>query len=241
MTRAKQNGIAVAIAFAFAISLLNVRTPQARSDDTPEQQAADQSAKAAKAFEAIMQNPDQAIPRDLLARAKAVAVFPEVLKVAFVGGGGGGKGVVSRHVGDTWAPPVFYRAHGGSVGPQIGASRTDFVLLLMDDQSVDALMKDKFEMGAEVRAAAGPVGRSHEAASDAKLEADILSYSRSKGLFAGVDVKGVVVKPDDEMNKAVYKKTARELLTEQRPDAPSSLNAFPAAIGRYATNVGSSQ
>jgi len=204
-----------AIAAALAITIMSARAPQARSGDaetTTLADAAAQSAKAAKAFESIMAIPDKAIPRDLLARAKAIAVFPEVVKVAFVGGGGGGRGVVSRHRGDTWGDPTFFRAHGGSVGPQIGASKTDFVLLLMDDQSVDALMKDKFELGAEVRAAAGPVGKNHEAASDARLQADILSYSRSRGLFAGVDVKGVVIRPEDDFNMAVYNKTARQLL-----------------------------
>jgi lipid-binding SYLF domain-containing protein len=229
----KQILLVITVALAMVV-VVGTRTPQAREDDSPEQKAADESGKASRAFEAIMANPDQAIPRDLIARAKAIAVFPEVLKVAFVGGGGGGKGVISRHVGDTWAEPVFYRAHGGSVGAQIGASKTDFVLLLMDDASVDALTKDKFEMGAEVRAAAGPVGRQHEAASDARLDADILAYSRSKGLFAGVDVKGVVVKPDNDLNQAVYKKTARELLTEQRNAGPASgLKVFPDTLVRY--------
>jgi SH3 domain-containing YSC84-like protein 1 len=234
------------LSVALAIVVLAARTPQARVDDSPEKQVKDataQSEKASKAFETIMQNPDQAIPQDLLARAKAIAVFPEVVKVAFIGGGGGGKGVVSRHVGAKWGDPVFFRAHGGSVGPQIGASKTDFVLLLMDDQSIEALMKDKFEVGAEVRAAAGPVGRTHEAANDPKLQSDILSYSRSRGLFAGVDVKGVVVRPDDDMNKAVYNHTARELLSDQSSGAAtgSGLKAFPETLGRYASKAGESQ
>jgi len=235
----------VVVAAVIAIVIVSARTPQARSDDadkTPLADAAAQSAKAAKAFEAIMAVPDKAIPRDLLARAKAIAVFPEVLKVAFVGGGGGGRGVVSRHQGDAWGDPVFFRAHGGSVGPQIGASKTDFVLLLMDDQSVDALMKDTFELGAEVRAAAGPVGKNHEAASDARLQADILSYSRSRGLFAGVDVKGVVIRPENELNLAVYHKTARELLgTKQETSAASGMQAFPQAVGRVAGAPGESR
>jgi lipid-binding SYLF domain-containing protein len=234
----------VVVVATFAISIMSARAPQARADDdkTTLADAAAQSAKAAKAFNAIMEVPDKAIPRDLLARAKAIAVFPEVLKVAFLGGGGGGRGVVSRHQGGTWGDPVFFRAHGGSVGPQIGASKTDFVLLLMDDQSVDALMKDKFELGAEVRAAAGPVGKNHEAASDAGLQADILSYSRSRGLFAGVDVKGVVIRPEDELNMAVYNKTARELLGhQQETTAPSGLQAFPQAVGRVAGASGESR
>src|SRR5260221_574993 len=125
------------------------RSPQASADDSREKQmkdAASQSAKAAKAFDGIMQVPDKAIPRELIAQAKAIAVFPQVIKVAFAAGGGGGRGVVSLHIGDTWGEPVFFRAGGGSVGPQMGASSTDFVLLLLANASCKALIKDKFEL-----------------------------------------------------------------------------------------------
>src|SRR5208283_5309 len=137
-------------------------TPQARSDDehaAKVKEAAAQSAKAAKAFDAIMNIPDKAIPRDLLARAKAIAVFPQVIKAAFIVGGEGGRGVVSRRTKTGWSDPVFFRAGGGSVGFQWGASATDFVLLFMNDDAVGGLMKDKFELGAEAGVAGGPVGR----------------------------------------------------------------------------------
>src|SRR6266850_3918817 len=185
----RQNILVVAVALA-AILVIGGRSPKASADDSREKQvkdAASQSAKAAKAFDGIMQVPDKAIPRDLVAQAKAIAVFPAVIKVAFAAGGGGGRGVVSRHIGDTWGEPVFFRARGGSVGPQIGASSTDFVLLLMDDASLEALMKDKFEVGAEVGATAGPVGAN--LGTGTRPEAQILSYSRSRGLFAGANVK----------------------------------------------------
>jgi lipid-binding SYLF domain-containing protein len=155
----------VALAAIFLVSAL---APEARTDgahDKYVKDAAAQSAKAAKAFEAIMQVPDKAIPRDLLAHAKAIAVFPQVIKVAITVGGEGGRGVVSRHVGTGSGNPVFLRAGGDSEGPQIGASSTDFFLLLMNDESVEGLMKDKFELGGEAgvralfmveRPAAGP-------------------------------------------------------------------------------------
>src|SRR5262249_12320149 len=162
-----------------------------------------------KAFDEIMQVPDKAIPRDLLARAKAVAVFPRVIKVAMTVGGEGGRGVVSRHIDGRWDNPVFLRGGGGSVGPQIGASSTDYFLLLMNDESVESLMKDKFELGGEAAVAAGPVGRNAGAATDALMHAAILSYSRSRGLFAGANVKGVVLKPEDDLNLAVYNHTAK--------------------------------
>jgi SH3 domain-containing YSC84-like protein 1 len=186
-----------------------------------------------------MQVPDKAIPRDLLARAKAIAVFPQVIKVALTVGGEGGRGVVSRHVGAGWGNPVFVRAGGGSVGLQIGASSTDFFLLLMNDEGVDGLMKDKFELGGEAGIAAGPVGRNAGAATDALMHAEILSYSRSRGLFAGVNVKGIVLKPEDDLNVAVYNRTARELLGDQvsgDASAAAGLQAFPQALGRYTVN-----
>jgi len=149
MKPARTHTLFVAAAALASTIVATGRSPQARSNDSNEKQvknAAEQSARAAKAFEAIMQVPDKAIPRDLLARAKAIAVFPRVIKVALTVGGEGGRGVVSQHTSTGWANPVFLRAGGGSVGPQIGASSTDFFLLLMNDESVDGLMKDKFEL-----------------------------------------------------------------------------------------------
>jgi len=199
-------------------------------------EAAAQSAKAAKAFNEIMKAPDKAIPRDLLARAKAIAVFPEVIKASFVVGGEGGRGVVSRRTSSGWSDPVFFRAGGPSVGPQIGASATDIVLLFMNDDAVGGLMKDKFELGADAAVAGGPVGREAGAGTDALMQAQILSYSRSRGLFAGVSLKGIVVKPEDDLNEAVYDKKARELLKEgpSGTGPGSTLASFPQAIAQYA-------
>jgi lipid-binding SYLF domain-containing protein len=220
-----------------AIAAIIVGAPHVGAIDSREkmrQEAAAQSAKAAKAFEAIMQVPEQGIPRDLLAKAKAIAVFPQVVKVAFGVGGEGGRGVVSKRVGDGWASPVFLRAGGGSVGPQIGASSTDLFVLLMNDESVDSLMKDRFGLGGEAGVAAGPVGRNAGAATDALMQAAMLSYSRSRGVFAGLALKGVVIKPEDDLDLAVYGKTAEELLKESvDANATSDLEAFPRALNRY--------
>lgn len=233
----------LAVAFAAIAAFTSVTAP-ARSDNEHEakvKEAASQSAKAAKAFDAIMKIPDKAIPRDLLAHAKAIAVFPQVIKAAFIVGGEGGRGVVSRRTSTGWSDPVFFRAGGGSVGPQWGTSATDFVLLFMNDESVSGLMKDKFELGAEAGVAGGPVGRDASAGTDALMHAEIVSYSRSRGLFAGVNLKGVVIRPEDDLNQAVYSKDAGELLSDDGRSAAESaagLPAFPQAVARYSKRSG---
>jgi len=228
--------------FIFAFVALTSALLLAHAGDNHEakrKQAAAQSVKAGKVFDEIMQTPDKAIPRDLLAHAKAIAVFPQVIKAAFLVGGEGGRGVVSRRTRTGWSDPVFFRAGGGSVGPQIGASATDIVLVFMNDDAVAELMKDKFELGVEGAVAAGPVGREAGAGTDALMHAEILSYSRSRGLFAGVNLKGVVIRPEDDLNQAVYNKTARKLLRDDEhctTDASAGLPTFAQTVARYTTN-----
>jgi len=216
-------------------------SPRSDNDEAKVREAATQSAKAAEAFDAIMGAPDKAIPQDLLARAKAIAVFPRVIKAAFLVGGEGGRGCVSRRTKAGWSDPVFFRAGGGSVGPQLGISATDFVLLFMNDDAVSGLMKDRFELGAEAGIAGGPVGREASAGTDALMQAKILSYSRSHGVFAGVNLKGVIIRPEDRLNYAVYSKTAHALLSDDAPaggGTEEGLSAFPQAIAPYAKTSG---
>ena len=201
--------------------------------------AAKQSAKAARVFEQIMATREKSIPRDLLQRAEAVAVFPGVLKAGFILGGRGGSGVISRRVKDGWSAPAFFDLTGGSIGLQIGAASTDYVLLFMNEEAVESLLGDKFEIGGEGSAAAGPVGRSASASTDLKLNAQILSYSRSKGAFAGLELKGVVIKPDKEDNSQVYGMTARDILTGANKismeNMPEGVRIFPQTLARYST------
>ena len=201
--------------------------------------AAEQSAKAARVFNEIMGTREKSIPQDLLDKAEAVAVFPSVLKAGFIVGGRGGRGVISRRVAGGWGAPAFFDLAGGSIGLQIGASSTDFILLFMNENAVDSLLADKFEIGGEGSAAAGPVGRSASASTDLKLNAQILSYSRSKGAFAGLELKGVVIKPDNEDNLQVYGMTARDILTGADKIAldkmPEGVRVFPLTLARYST------
>ena len=201
--------------------------------------AAAQSAKAARVFDEIMGTRERSIPRDLLDKAEAVAVFPSVIKAGFILGGRGGSGVISRRVSGGWSAPAFFDLGGGSIGLQIGASSTDFILLFMNEHAVDSLLSDNFEIGGEGSAAAGPVGRSASASTDVRLNAQILSYSRSRGAFAGLELKGVVIKPDNEDNTHVYGMNARDILTGNNKismeQMPEGVRIFPETLSRYST------
>jgi len=194
-----------------------------------------QSQKAAKVFNEIMSAPDKQIPDEILAKAECVAVFPDVLKAGFIVGGRGGRGVASCRTATGWSAPAYFDLGGGSIGLQIGAQSTDFVLLFMDKGGLDSLLSDKFELGGDASVAAGPVGRQAGASTDLKLDAKILSYSRSKGLFAGLELKGVVIKPDKDDMRDVYGKgvTAREALRDNKVNAPAVVLAFPNTLERY--------
>src|SRR6059058_4078332 len=199
--------------------------------------AAAQSEKAARIFSQIMATREKSIPHDLLDRAEAVAVFPSVWKGGFIVGGRGGSGVISRRVANGWSAPAFFDLGGGSIGLQIGVASTDYILLFMNEHAVDSLLSDKFEIGGEGSAAAGPVGRSASASTDARLNAQILSYSRSKGAFAGLELKGVVIKPDNEDNVQVYGMTARDILTGANKismsEMPEGVRTFPETLARF--------
>jgi SH3 domain-containing YSC84-like protein 1 len=190
------------------------------------------SKQAADAFNSIMRVRDKSIPRDLLADAEAVAVFPGVLKAAFIVGGRKGQGVISRRTATGWSAPAFYNMSGGSVGFQAGGSKTDYVLLIMNEDGLKGLLEDKFEIGGEAGIAAGPVGRTLAASTTPTLDAGILSYSRSKGAFLGASLKGVAITPDNDLNRAFYGRDAREILATRRA-APTPVRSFPLAVSRY--------
>jgi lipid-binding SYLF domain-containing protein len=198
---------------------------------------ASQSEKAARVFQEIMGAPDKAIPQDILDGAECVAVFPSVIQAGLIVGGRGGRGVASCRTADGWSAPAYFNLGGGSVGLQIGAQSTDFIMLFMNKNGLNSLLSDKFEVGADASVAAGPVGRKASASTDAKLNAQILSYSRSKGLFAGLELKGVVIKPDKDDMKDVYGAgvTAKEVLQDNRITAPAPVRAFPDTLTRYSS------
>ena len=197
--------------------------------------AASQSAKASRVFREIMHAPDKAVPRDILDGAECVAVFPQVIKAGFVFGARGGRGVASCRTKNGWSAPAFFNLRGGSVGLQIGAQSTDFVLLFMNQNGLNRLMGDKFEIGGDASAAAGPVGRQAGASTNIRLDAEILSYSRSRGLFAGLELKGVVITLDDEDMHAVYGEgvKAKAVLRDGRVNQWADMRAYPTALGVF--------
>jgi lipid-binding SYLF domain-containing protein len=169
-----------------------------RDDDTARTQ------KAAQVFREIMNTPDRGIPHDLLEKAKCIAIIPGDKKFAFIFGGSYGRGVATCRTSQGWSAPMFVAIDGGSVGYQIGGSSTDIVMLFMNDHALHSLLSDKFKLGADASVAAGPIGRNAAAATDVKLNAEILSYSRSKGVFAGVSLDGAVVQSDKSGDRAMY-------------------------------------
>src|ERR1700723_2350563 len=160
--------------------------------------------KAAQVFKEIMNTPDQGIPSGLLESAKCIAIIPGDKKFAFVFGGSHGRGIATCRTEHGWSAPMFVAIDSGSVGYQIGGSSTDIVMLFMNGHALQSLMSDKFKVGADASVAAGPVGRNAAAGTDLKLNAEILSYSRSKGVFAGVVLDGAVVHADKSGDQALY-------------------------------------
>jgi lipid-binding SYLF domain-containing protein len=228
--------MAAVFCLAVAVSAVSLAQGQVKRNL---KEGASQSEKAARVFREIMGTPDKGIPRELLEGAECVAVFPSVVKAGFIVGGRGGRGVASCRTAQGWSAPAFFNLGGGSFGLQIGAQSTDFVMLFMNKDGLNSLLSDQFTLGGDASVAAGPVGRQAGASTDLKLNAQILSYSRSKGLFAGLELKGVVIKPDQGDMRDVYGEgvTAKEVLKENKVTAPSAVRAFPMTLGRYSSRM----
>ena len=227
---------ACALGLLLACGLLFVPAASGQKKAKRLNDAARRASRAARVFDEIMGVRERGIPRNLLDRAEAIAVFPGVIKAAFIVGGHGGQGVISRRARGGWSAPAFFNRGGGSVGLQFGASKTDYVMLIMNDEGVRGLMEDKFELGGEMGVAAGPVGREAAASTNLTLDAGILSYSRSKGLFAGIALKGAVINPDNDLNEAVYEGKKASAVLEQERDVnemPAEVRVFPVTLSRY--------
>jgi SH3 domain-containing YSC84-like protein 1 len=206
----------------------------ATGDDTKE---VDRVQNAGKVMTEILNIPDD-IPADVLNKAYCVVVLPSVLKAAFIVGASYGRGLMTCRSGANfegpWGPPTMMALEGGSVGFQIGGEATDFVLLLMSDRSAKGILTSKVKLGADASAAAGPVGRTASAATDATMRAEILSYSRARGAFAGVSLEGSTLRPDNDANKRLYGKeiSAEAIVLKDAVKPPLSANLLLHTLNR---------
>ena len=180
---------------------------------------------------AIMATPDKGIPEEVLSNAKCILVVPDLIKGGFIFGGKHGRGVASCRTSDGWSAPAFVSVGGGSWGLQIGVEGVDLVMLVMNDQGFQHLLSSKFQLTGEGSAAAGPVGRHASAGTDWKMNTQVLTYSRSKGAFAGLTLEGAVVQQDDDSTRAIYGKNMKfRNILSGKVSTPKSADAFMKAV-----------
>ena len=216
----------------FAMLMLSAVAASAASD------AEERLGVAAEALKEVMDIPDRSIPQELLAKAECVVIVPNLKKGAFIIGGQYGKGFATcrNSNGIGWSAPGAVRVEGGSFGLQIGGSETDVFMLVMNKKGMDRLLSTKFTMGGEASAAAGPVGRTTQAETDAAMTAEILVWARSRGLFAGISLKGSSLREDKDWNHDLYGKklTNREIITKGMA-APAAAKDLLSELNRYSS------
>ena len=200
---------------------------------------AERVSNAAEVLKEIMATPDKGIPRDYLERAHCLAIIPAMKKLALGFGGQYGRGVVAcRKAGGAWGPPSMISLKGGSVGFQLGGESIDLVMLIMNRRGAEFLTSNKFNVGGDLSAAAGPVGRDATASTDIAMNAEIYTYSRARGLFGGVSLKGAVLKADDDGNKELYGRRveARSLLLDGGVAPPADAQPLMNALAKYSAH-----
>jgi lipid-binding SYLF domain-containing protein len=211
----------------FSSLALGAGFPRSSFAAATDQKENDRIRNAGTVVKEVLNVPDD-IPRDLLSKTRCVIVLPSVLKAAFVVGADYGRGVMTCRTGKNfngpWGAPTMMALEGGSFGLQIGGQATDFVILVMNNRGADSLLRSKVKLGGDVSVAAGPKGRDAEADTDVTMRAEMLSYSRARGLFAGVSLEGSTLRPDNDANKRLYGQdvSATQIIQESRVDAPES-------------------
>jgi lipid-binding SYLF domain-containing protein len=227
--------LCIAASLVALLSFVNPAPLRAADDDTKE---ADRVRNAGKVAKEIMDIPDD-IPQDLIDKADCVIVLPSVLKAAFIVGASYGRGVMTCRGGENfrgpWSAPSMMALEGGSFGFQIGGQATDFVLLIMNERGAGAILSSKVKLGADASAAAGPVGRTAAAATDVTLRAEVLTYSRSRGLFAGVSLEGSTLRPDNDANERLYGKKveAKAIVFRKAVPIPPSAKLLIATLTKH--------
>jgi len=224
----------VLVSLLSTIFVMSVVSPAFAADNEKE---TDRVENAGKVMSEILNVPDN-IPQDLLNKAECVIVLPSVLKAAFIVGGSYGRGVMTCRGGSNftgpWGAPTMMALEGGSFGLQIGGQATDFVLLLMNDRAAKGVLTSKVKLGGDASVAAGPVGRTASAATDATMRAEILSYSRARGAFAGISLEGSTLRPDNDANKKLYGKevNAEDVVLKHAVKAPPSARQLLATLNK---------
>jgi lipid-binding SYLF domain-containing protein len=188
------------------LTLLSIISLASFSWATAKQDSTERLQKASEVLNQMVQAPDKGIPEEVLAKAKCIAIVPHLVKGGLGFGGKHGRGVASCRTGEGWSAPAFISVGGGSWGLQIGVESVDLIMLVMNDKGMQQLLSSKFQLSGEGSAAAGPVGRHASAGTDWKLETEMLTYSRSKGAFAGLTLEGAVIQSDNDSTRAIYEK-----------------------------------
>ena len=220
------------------ITLLSIFVALPFAGAADNEKEADRVKDSGQVLKEIVNIPDN-IPKDLFDRAECVIVLPSVLKVAIGIGGSYGRGVMTCRTGlhytGPWSAPAMYALEGGNIGFQLGGQATDFVLLVMNPRGAQSLMGSKVKLGADAAAAAGPKGRTATGATDATMHAEILSYSRSRGLFAGISLEGSTLRPDGRANEKLYgrKVSVREIVRQGKVAAPASAEELLALLNKH--------
>ncbi|PYX41841.1 MAG: hypothetical protein DMG81_02730 [Acidobacteria bacterium] len=221
--------------FCVAALAIVMALPAFAEDKEKDKKEVDRLNESAIVLKEILGMPE-GIPKDLLNKAVCVVVYPSVKKAAFIVGGSYGRGVITcrsgKEFGGPWSAPAMFALEGGSFGFQIGAQATDFVLLIMNESGANSVMSSKVKLGADASAVAGPVGRNASAETDVVLKAEILSYSRAKGLFAGISLAGSTLRADDGANKAIYGRElkAKEIVREGKVATPPAARRLLAIL-----------
>jgi lipid-binding SYLF domain-containing protein len=224
----------IGAAAAAAAFIVLSSSPSAQSEQSSDE--AKRVRDATTVFNEVMAAEDNAIPRAILNKAEAIAIFPDTVKAGFIFGGMRGRGILSAHSNSKWTSPAFMTLTGGSFGLQIGGQAADIILVINDRRGLENLVRNQFKIGADASVAAGPVGRDAQAATDIQLRAQILSYSRARGLFAGVTINGSTIREDRDANQRFYGKPlqTKEIVFDGAAGSPEPVAPFLDVLGKYA-------
>jgi lipid-binding SYLF domain-containing protein len=219
--------------FFCLLLLLSLAVPLLADDREKDK---DRLQSASEVLNDVMSAPDKGIPEEILGSAKCLAVVPSLLKGGFIVGGAYGKGVASCKTEKGWSAPAFFNVEGGSFGLQIGGQAVDYIMVIMNEQGMQNLLASKFKLGADASVAAGPVGRHAEGSTDWKLRAQVLTYSRSRGAFAGITLNGAVIKQDQDDTRAFYGRMVpfKTLLLGNFSPTPNDAGPWMNALTKYA-------